>query len=394
MVAGRCAFVAAAALLWSGASCVKRNPEFIGETDAGTASEPTGGSPTAGTATTDTGECAPVLSSIQLTVFAENCNSADCHSGDAPAGALNLADVDLFEDLLDVRSSTCLDWSRVVAEAPEQSILYAKVAGLATCDVVDPIEHEVLPQPLLDCMAEWIESIDACERCGGTECIDLMGEEANCGECDLTCPSGISCDAGICACPGEAMACDAQCVDVLTDSTNCGGCGNDCLGSPCETGACTCMGGLLPCDGCVDTTIDPLHCGGCDQPCGPGRGCADGACVCGSEPISFAADVQPIFTTHCVSNGCHGGPSPKQDLALDEANAYASTVGVLANECEDGRLRVAPGDPHNSYLMHKLLGMNICDGVQMPSTGGPSGGLESSDIDVVAAWICQGAMNN
>jgi hypothetical protein len=81
-------------------------------------------------------------------------------------------------------------------------------------------------------------------------------------------------------------------------------------------------------------------------------------------------------------------------MSLADGNAYASLVGVLANECEDGRLRVAPGDPDNSYLMHKLLGMNICDGVQMPSTGGPSGGLESSDIDVVAAWICQGAMNN
>jgi hypothetical protein len=95
-----------------------------------------------------------------------------------------------------------------------------------------------------------------------------------------------------------------------------------------------------------------------------------------------------------VSNGCHGGPSPKQDLSLEAGAAHGNLVGVLANECEDGRLRVESGVPEDSYLMHKLLGINICDGVQMPSTGGPSGGIDSEAIDAIAAWICQGAQNN
>jgi hypothetical protein len=395
----RCAVWVIATIASFGFGCVKRNPDFVGqtsETTSDSAADTTTGelpSTTADATTTGTPGCAPVLSSIRLTIFAEKCTSAECHSGDAPAGALDLVEVDLFEDLLDVRSSTCLDWTRVVAEAPEQSVLYAKVAGLATCEVHNPVAHDVLPDAELECIAEWIGSISACERCGGTECVALDADAANCGACGQVCPAGISCTDGDCDCPDGGAACDEQCVDLSSDDRHCGGCGNDCQGSPCEGGQCSCVG-LTPCDGCVDVDSDPLHCGGCDQPCDPGRGCSEGSCVCSEDPVSFSADVQPLFTAHCAKNGCHGGNMPKEDLSLQEGSAYADLVGVETVQCADGRLRVEPGNPEDSYLMHKLLGIEICAGVQMPSTGGPSAGIDDAGIDTIAAWICQGALEN
>jgi hypothetical protein len=398
---GLCASWIVATLAMLGPSCAKSNPDFVGQTgetstDSVADTEPTStttGTTSTGTTTMGTQDCAPVLSSLRLTVFAENCTSADCHSGDAPAGALDLVDVDLFEDLLDVRSSTCLDWTRVVAESPEQSVLYAKVAGLATCEVKDPVDHAPLPEAELQCIAQWIESIASCERCGGTECLNLEADPVNCGECGQICPPGVSCVGGTCDCAGGALACDQQCIDPMTDGQHCGGCGNDCQGSACESGECACVG-LTLCDGCVDTDTDPLHCGGCNQPCGPGRGCSQGSCDCTETMVSFSADVQPLFTAHCSKNGCHGGNMPKEDLSLEQGNAYANLVGVETVQCADGRLLVDPGYPDDSYLMHKLLGVEICAGVQMPSSGGPSAGIDAAGIDVIAAWICQGALEN
>ena len=42
----------------------------------------------------------------------------------------------------------------------------------------------------------------------------------------------------------------------------------------------------------------------------------------GEDPISFATDIQPIFTAKCI--GCHGGSNPQAGLVLTEGNAYNS----------------------------------------------------------------------
>ena len=78
-------------------------------------------------------------------------------------------------------------------------------------------------------------------------------------------------------------------------------------------------------------------------------------------------------------------------MSLLSANSYASLVGVPARQCSDGRVRVAPGDPRASYLMDKLLGVNLCFGTKMPKT---TMGLPTADIEKITAWICNGAMND
>jgi hypothetical protein len=301
---------------------------------------------------------------------------------------------DLFADLLDVPSSTCQGWFRLVAETPDLSMLYARVTGITTCTADKPVEHDVLTSDERDCLAAWIMSVEDCERCGGTACIDLQTHAGHCGACGMACPTGIDCVAGICDCPAGTTACTETCSDTMTDPLNCGGCGNDCNGGACVDGMCDCAPTELNCGACVDPMNDDLHCGDCDQPCPLGESCQSGMCDCSDVPVSFAADVQPIFDNGCVAGNCHGGPMPKKNLDLQPGAAYGSLVSILAEECNDGRIRVVPLDPDNSYLMHKVLGVNMCSGVQMPQSGGPGAMLSDPELGAISAWICQGALDN
>jgi hypothetical protein len=177
-------------------------------------------------------------------------------------------------------------------------------------------------------------------------------------------------------------------VDASTDPNNCGGCGNGCYGGTmCQGGACVCPSGLTLCKGsCTDLTSDPFNCSGCDVACAVGQTCDAGVCHCGTASVSFANAVQPIFTDNCALAGCHTGASPTGALSLDQGMSYADLVNVLADECSDGRKLVLPGDPRQSYLINKLMGVDLCFGFQMPST--------YSDIEVITNWICEGAPNN
>jgi len=96
------------------------------------------------------------------------------------------------------------------------------------------------------------------------------------------------------------------------------------------------------------------------------------------------------LTANCASIGCHVGSAPKENLDLSTGKTYSNTVNVAANECSS-RKRVIPGDPANSYVMQKLLGVNLCSGSQMPKAGSS---LPSSDLQAISNWICEGAPNN
>jgi hypothetical protein len=73
------------------------------------------------------------------------------------------------------------------------------------------------------------------------------------------------------------------------------------------------------------------------------------------------------------------------------AAAYAALVGRASVE-KPGLLRVAPGDPDNSYLVHKLEGGPNIVGERMPRGGGPF--LTSGQMIVIRRWIAQGAAND
>lgn len=229
------------------------------------------------------------------------------------------------------------------------------------------------------------------ETCGAS-CVDTSTSVTNCGACGNTCAAGASCALGMCTCPAATSACNGACINTTTDPANCGACGKVCAaGTTCLDGACVCPGGGVSCGGtCVDTQTDPNNCGACGNACAAGQACAGGTCTCGSGSVSFAADVQPIFTTNCASAGCHKGINAQEGLDLSAGKAYAKLVNVAAAQCSDGRKLVLPGDPAQSYLIDKMMNVDICAGTKMPKLGM----LPSAQITTVANWICAGAPNN
>lgn len=227
--------------------------------------------------------------------------------------------------------------------------------------------------------------------CAGA-CVDTQTSAANCGACGTVCSGGASCVSGSCVCPSGTSDCGGACINTLSDPSNCGACGTVCGGGQvCNAGNCGCPGGGTACGGrCVDTQIDSANCGTCGNVCGSGETCTSGACQCSAGTVSLSRDVQPIFSKSCALRGCHGATLPKEGLDLSSGASYSNLVNVAAKECT-GRLRVKPGDPAASYLVNKLMGVNLCFGSQMPKSGTS---LPKAELDSIGTWICNGAPND
>lgn len=109
-----------------------------------------------------------------------------------------------------------------------------------------------------------------------------------------------------------------------------------------------------------------------------------------STPISFANQIQPIFTASCVNQGCHpGGGAP---FSLASGISYDNLVDVQQTNsslCSSLSLRVQPNSAANSVLYGRISGTSC--GSRMPLTGG---NLTASQIDLIRDWINQGAQNN
>ena len=125
--------------------------------------------------------------------------------------------------------------------------------------------------------------------------------------------------------------------------------------------------------------------------CGGGGGTDDsgggGGGGGGGNPnlqATFASIQDNVFTPICVA--CHVGANAPVGLRLDQANSYGLLVGVASSEVP-ALLRVAAGNPSNSYLIQKLEG-TAAVGARMPLGGTP---LPQADINVIRQWITDGA---
>ncbi len=107
----------------------------------------------------------------------------------------------------------------------------------------------------------------------------------------------------------------------------------------------------------------------------------------GDVPLApTLASVQAnVFNPSCIV--CHAGAGAPRGLRLDAANSFTNLVGVASRQ-GSSFLRVAPGDPDQSYLIHKLEG-TASTGVQMPLGGPP---IPQSTINFVRQWITDGAL--
>lgn len=118
----------------------------------------------------------------------------------------------------------------------------------------------------------------------------------------------------------------------------------------------------------------------------PGGDDGDGGDGGGTDTLqpTLASIQDNVFTPVCTQ--CHAGAAAPQGLRLEEGMSYAMLVNVASVEVPE-LLRVDPGNPDDSYIIHKLEGTNAV-GERMP-LGGPY--LSQETIDVIRQWITDGA---
>ena len=108
---------------------------------------------------------------------------------------------------------------------------------------------------------------------------------------------------------------------------------------------------------------------------------------------TFERIQHQIFNQSCAVSGCHDSQSFAGGMTLEEGTAHGSLVGVnpvnLA-AATAGWKRVAPSDPANSFILHKLDGdlPDASYGERMPR-GKPA--IDQLLIDIIDLWIQAGA---
>jgi uncharacterized protein (TIGR03118 family) len=115
--------------------------------------------------------------------------------------------------------------------------------------------------------------------------------------------------------------------------------------------------------------------------------------VANTAAVTLTQIQQNVFTPRC--SGCHNGSQPAGgtlpgSMDLRSGASFASLVNVASLE-QSTLMRVKPGEPDNSYVIHKIEGRAGITGAQMPF-GGPF--LDQPTIDQVRSWITSGAQNN
>jgi hypothetical protein len=115
------------------------------------------------------------------------------------------------------------------------------------------------------------------------------------------------------------------------------------------------------------------------------------------EP-TFASIQAEIFESsdssgRAACTSCHTnlGRNPAGNLNLVHDLAYDQLVNV-ASRAKPAVMRVLPGDPNASYLMHKVEGSNNIIGNRMPNNGPPY--LTDGQIIIMRRWVEIGAPRN
>ena len=115
------------------------------------------------------------------------------------------------------------------------------------------------------------------------------------------------------------------------------------------------------------------------------------------EP-TFASVQKEIFESTdaagrvaCVNCHTSTGRNPAGGLNLNHDAAYDALVNVPSRG-KPSAVRVIPGDPENSYIVHKIEGRSGIVGVRMPFSGAPF--LTDGQILILKRWIADGAPRN
>ena len=119
--------------------------------------------------------------------------------------------------------------------------------------------------------------------------------------------------------------------------------------------------------------------------------------MCGAPPptgqtVSFAQQIQPIFSAQCSGYHTNGGLADLQGIALKlvAGQSFAGLVNQTSSQRLDLTL-VIPGDSANSLLFLKVSSSSPPVGSRMPLIGSV---LSATNQGLIRDWIDQGAMNN
>jgi len=115
------------------------------------------------------------------------------------------------------------------------------------------------------------------------------------------------------------------------------------------------------------------------------------------EP-TFASIQREIFETadssgRTACTQCHTnvGRNPSGGLNLVHDLAYDQLVNAPSAR-KPGAIRIIPGNPESSYLIHKLEGRAGIVGNRMPNNGPPY--LTDGQLQIIRRWIAIGAPRN
>ncbi len=120
-------------------------------------------------------------------------------------------------------------------------------------------------------------------------------------------------------------------------------------------------------------------------------GCAGDGPPPNQPGSAFDRLQRQIFNRNCLPAGCHNASSRSGNMDLSEGAAYDQLVGRVPDNAaarEAGLLRVAPFAPERSFILIKLTAPGPGEGSRMPLGAGP---LSSADIELIRAWILDGA---
>jgi len=97
--------------------------------------------------------------------------------------------------------------------------------------------------------------------------------------------------------------------------------------------------------------------------------------------VSFQEEVMPILEEYCLS--CHGGMDENGEIRIELGYDMTTYEGLMAGS--DYGPVIEPGDPEESLFLEMIVNGD------MPEEGDL---VPEEQIEIIRAWIAEGAQNN
>jgi len=136
--------------------------------------------------------------------------------------------------------------------------------------------------------------------------------------------------------------------------------------------------------GCGDNGSGSSACSGGQVDC-------DGFCIDPIAPTLAAIQSEIFVPRNCASSDCHDSSFPKAELDLSSVTASGmNLVGINAFQSPND-VRVVPSDSGASYLMNKILGVDMANGTSRMPLNDEGIVLCEPEINAIRQWIDDGA---